>query len=467
MEPDELTVLLGPDWAAPSSDQSVRRNLARRLSLALRTLIVGDLLVQGTRLPSERNLAQALSVSRPTVTTAIDDLRAQGLVESRRGSGTWVAKARQPSREVSTMAEVVLVDSGINLAAAAPPDASHLGPVGIDLGDLMSVSPSHGYDPLGLPQLRERIAKRFGAVGLRTDSDDVIVTPGAHSALALTIGAVITAGDRVVVEEYTYGGVLDLIKTARAKPVVVPRDSEGVDPEVLDDLLRRQHPRLVYIMPTVHAPTGETTSSSRLGELAAVLDQSEAVVIVDETLADLGPEQRPPSLGSLCRKATVISIGSLSKIAWGGLRVGWIRATGPICDELQHHRSHLELGTSIPAQLIALQILDRFDELISDRRTSLAEKSRHLRSGLAAALPSWEVPEASGGLCAWVMLPLDDAGPFVTRAAEAGVVVMAGSMARPARGPDRHIRICFDRSLSELDEGVARLAASWTRQRTR
>ncbi len=467
MESDDLTVLLGPDWADPPSDHPTRNNLARRLSLALRTLIIGGLLAKGTRLPSERNLARALSVSRPTITTAIDDLRAQGLVESRRGSGTWVAKARQPLREVSTMAEVVLVDSGINLAAAAPPDASHIGPVGIDLGDLMSVSPSHGYDPLGLPRLREQIAAGFGAAGLRTGSDDVIVTPGAHSALALTIGALVSAGDRVVVEEYTYGGVLDLIKTARAKAVVVPRDSGGVDPEVLDGLLRDQRPRLVYLMPTVHAPTGESTASTRLLELAAVLDRSDAVVIVDESLADLGPEPRPPSLGSLCQSAEVISIGSLSKIAWGGLRVGWIRATGAICDELQHHRSHLELGTSIPAQLIAVQILDRFDDLVSGRRMSLAEKSLHLRCGLAAALPSWEVPGAGGGLCAWVKLPLHDAGPFVTRAAEAGVAVMAGSMARAGRGPDPHIRICFDRTFSELDEGVARLAVSWSRRRTR
>ena len=133
MTADQLAALLGREWAL----QPQPAGLARRLALTLRHLIAGELLATGTRLPPERVLAQALHVSRPTVTSALDELRGLGLLESRQGSGTWVAGQPERAPAVPAMSELVLAGHGINLAAATPADASHLGPLRLGSGDLL------------------------------------------------------------------------------------------------------------------------------------------------------------------------------------------------------------------------------------------------------------------------------------------------------------------------------------------
>jgi len=461
MEANELARLLGPDWASAGGDRR-GENLARRVGLALRTLITSGLLAPGARLPSERQLAAALSVSRPTITAAIDELKSQGLVSSRQGSGTWVTPREHVSITVPTMAEVVLIDRGINLAAATPPDPSHLGPLTIDLGDLMSVTPGHGYDPLGISTLRTRIAARYKLLGVSSTPEQILVTPGAHGALALCLGALVGTNERVIVESHTYGGILDLLSKHNVVPVAVRRDQHGIVPDDLDRLITRNRARIVYMMPSVHAPTGATTSLLRLSELATVLDHHEMVVICDEALAELTLDGTdPPRLAGLCNTASVIDVGSLSKIAWGGLRIGWIRSPDELRTTLVHHRSHLELGSSAPSQLLAMQIFDRLGELRESRRVFLGEKASMLQALIAQTLPDWTVHRPAGGLCLWVRLPTPDARPFVLAAAQQGVAVMAGSTATPGHGPDPHVRICFDRTTNELEEGTKRLGLAW------
>jgi DNA-binding transcriptional MocR family regulator len=458
---DQLARLLGTDWSLARGTPTGAGGLARRLALGLRHLIAGGLIGAGTRLPAERALAQALHVSRPTVTAALDELRVVGLVESRQGSGSWIADHDPGPSPGPAMAELVLTDHGINLAAATAPDAAHLGPLRVGLGELLAGSPAHGYDPIGLADLRARIAARLTRQGLSTDADEIVVTNGAHHALALILGALGRAGDRVIVEEHTYGGFLDLLEVTRARPVALPRDEEGPCPQALDRAIRRSQPRLVYLMPSVHAPTGAGTTSDRRCELARVLDRHEALVIADETLADLHDGPRAPSFATLCSAACVLTVESLSKSVWGGLRIGWIRAPTTIRERLLHHRARVDLGTAIAAQHVAVQIEARLDGLLDERNADLRTKAAHLQRQLAARLPSWSIPLPEGGLCLWARLPLDDASAYVQAAAREGVVVMAGTVARADRGDDPHIRICFDRSHRILDEATARMATAW------
>jgi DNA-binding transcriptional MocR family regulator len=458
---EQLAELLGGDWALERGPTARAGSLARRLALGLRHVIAGDLIASGTRLPPERALAHAFHVSRPTITAALDELRALGMLESRQGSGTWIADRGPRPIPPPAMSELVLSDQGINVAAATAADAAHLGTLRLGLGDLLASAPAHGYDPIGLEALRERIAARLTRQGLPTDAGELLVTSGAHQALALILGALTEVGDRVIVEEHTYGGFLDLLEVGRARPIALPRDGEGPCPGALDRALRRSQPRLVYLMPSIHAPTGARTTDGRRRELAGVLDHHEALVVVDETLADLHDGERAPSLATLCSAATVLTVESLSKCAWGGLRIGWIRAPRALREALLRHRARVDLGTALAAQHVAMQIVARLDRLLADRNAELRHKAAHLRALLTALLPDWTVPMPDGGLCLWVRLPLDDAAGYVDAAAREGVVVMSGGVARADRGAEPHIRICFDRSLQILDEAAERMAAAW------
>jgi len=286
MQTDELTRLLDPRWASAAMPDGNRSSLARQVAHALRTVITSGMLAAGTRIPSERRLAVAFCVSRPTVTSAIDELKSEGLLESRQGSGTWVCAVADAEGTTPTMAEVVLVNRGINLAAATPVDASHLGSIGLDLGDLLASNPGHGYDPSGLSDLRAAVARHMPHQS-RPSASQIMVTPGAHAALALCVGAFSQRGEGVIVERYTYGGILDLISAGKARPIAIGRDESGPKPDELDKAITKYRPSMVYLMPSIHAPTGATTTSARLHEIAKVLDRHQQLVIADEVLADL------------------------------------------------------------------------------------------------------------------------------------------------------------------------------------
>ena len=123
----------------------------------MRSRISSGLLAPGTGLPPERSLAHAIGVSRSTLVAALDELRAEGFLASRQGSGTWVADTDNTAVDGTSSAERLLLGArNINLAASVPADASHLPDMAVDVADLASVTPAHGYTPAGLPGFATR-----------------------------------------------------------------------------------------------------------------------------------------------------------------------------------------------------------------------------------------------------------------------------------------------------------------------
>jgi DNA-binding transcriptional MocR family regulator len=185
-------------------------------------------------------------------------------------------------------------------------------------------------------------------------------------------------------------------------------------------------------------------------------------VIEDAALADLSYAGRVrPELADLCRRATVVTVGSFSKVAWGGLRVGWLRAPAGFVERSVAQRTSADLGCSVPAQLLALQLLDSYDELITLRRASLQRSAARFAALVAGAIPGATFPPPAGGLSLWVELPgRANAAAFASRALRHGVSVAPGHFASPAGG-HHHLRLCHDRPDEEIDEGMARLAAAW------
>lgn len=294
MDADQLVRAVGTAWSTAPGE----RNLARRLAERLRQLVEAGVLASGDPLPAERLLASALNVSRPTVSAALDELRRDGVLRSRQGSGTWVTDTPS-SFSGPAMADVVLGTEGINLAAAVPADTSHLASLDlrVDVNRLAATTARFGHEPVGLPELRAALADRHARFGASADADQVIVTDGAHHALWLLLGALTWPADNVLVERHTYPGMLDLLDAHRLLPVAIDRDELGACPRSLDHALRTTAPRLVYLAPGVHAPTGHATPPGRLDELAAVLDRHDATVIADDTLADLRFVPPVPPLG--------------------------------------------------------------------------------------------------------------------------------------------------------------------------
>ncbi len=450
-------------------------NLSQRLAHGLRRLIDAGLLAAGSPLPPERRLAEELAVSRSTVTAALDVLRADGVLTSRQGQGTFVVgfDVLDDGTSSSNRMAVHLVEGagGIDLAVGNPADVSHLPPVSIDVADLLASGAGPGFQPLGLPSLRVAIAEMHTAAGLHTDPEEVHVTAGAHQAIALAITALIGRRDAVAAQSPGYPGFFDILEGIGHPVATLRADRAGILPESLAAVLGEGGASIVYIQAGPQNPTGVVTSPARLRALAAVLDEHDATVIEDSTLADLVFAGRPTTdLARLCRRATVISVGSFSKVLWGGLRVGWMRSSVPVIDRTLHRRLALDLGASTPSQLLTLGLLPHLADIAAARREFLASSVERGVAMLRAEVPEWDVNMPDGGSALWPDTRLADTEALVQIAHRHGVHLAPGSIAVEGRRPDPHLRICVDRPWPMVEAGLHRVGAAWrdlSRQRRR
>jgi DNA-binding transcriptional MocR family regulator len=443
--------------------ESHHGTLAQRLAHALRRAIAAGLLADGARLPAERSLAESLAVSRSTITAALQQLRDDAAVESRQGSG-WVVRGAggQPMVTNSRIAEHFAERPGIDLAAGNPTDPSHWPRVKVDVADLVSDGGGPGVQPLGLASLRQALADRETKRGRLTDVAQIHVTSGAHQGIALLVGSCCQPGDAVAVEETSYPGIFDVVENLGCRAVAIATDRAGMVPEALDRALTEARPPALYIQAGPHNPTGRAPAPGRLRALAAILDRHDTLVIEDCALADLTFAGRVDvELAELCRHAVVASIGSFSKVAWGGLRIGWVRAPAPLIERTRHLRLATDLGPSVPSQLLVLQLLPHIEQMARTRRATLGDSVRRAAEVLRAEIPAWEFTEPEGGSVLWVALPVADSGPFVRLARNHGVLVAPGSAARAGRFPDPHIRICVDRPWELVANGLQRLELAW------
>jgi DNA-binding transcriptional MocR family regulator len=472
--PPRLLAALG-DWTHGTGPLYVG------LADALRRAAARGDIPPGTRLPAERALGAVLSVSRGTVVAAYDLLRTEGLLDSRQGSGTWVR--REAARPVSLL-NGEPDDGGAAVAARRLSARLFDRPAGVvDLAvsslagleglpdELFAMPPAallaelaggHGYQPLGLPLLRERIAVRHGRDGLPTCPDQIAVTAGAQQAISLVAQLLLRPGDAVVVEEPTYPGALDVFGRLGARIVPVPADRSWARAGALRAAVEANAPRLVYLTPAVANPTGLVMPESRRREVARLADERQVYVVADDSLADVAFDGRPRlPVAAHSRTGRVLTLGSLSKVAWGGLRVGWVRGPAPFVDSLGRLKAATDFGLSALPQVVATRVLDDLPALAASRRELLRARRDAAQEELARRLPEWSWTEPEGGLSLWVRLPEGGADAFVQVALRHGVDVTPGSAHAVGSGCDDHLRLSYGLPPGTLREGITRLAAAW------
>ena len=192
-----------------------------------------------------------------------------------------------------------------------------------------------GYMPLGLPRLRAALALMYTRQGLPTASEQILVTSGAQQALSLITALYVQRGDTVLVENPTYFGALDVFRLAGARLSPVPVGPDHVLESTLRDRILANGPRLMYFTPTYQNPTGATMPASTRQRVAAMADEFGIPVIEDHTLSELTFAGSPPGLiARQSKTGMVLSVGSISKLFWAALRVGWVRAPVPVIAQM-------------------------------------------------------------------------------------------------------------------------------------
>ena len=458
VHPDELSSKMG-DWTSRSGP------LYARLADAIADCVSHGLLA-AERLPAERELADHLGVSRGTVIGAYDALRARGLARSRRGSGTFLTASESSSRthEAPLLSKLVEPDQApINFSMAALQTPELLGDLRVSLHDALDHFPRHGYAPLGAALLRAAIAEHLsGGPAGPTEPRQVLVTNGGQGAISLLAAAMIKPGDRVLVEAPTYPGAIEIFSRAGARVEALERDHAGILREALEQALDAGPARLLYLVPTCQNPTGKTMSEGRRRKVLRIARERRTVIVEDTAMADLGRRPAPPHMCALSPE-DVITIGSLSKCYWAGLRIGWIRAAPELIQRLGRLRASLDLGAPLLDQVAAAEIYRDFDRAIEPVRNAARDRLALLVQELRAQLPDWEFEEPEGGWSVWIRLPHGEGERFAQAALRNGVAIATGAAMAPDDRFASHVRLSAGGPPDEIVNGVALLARAWQR----
>jgi len=445
--------------------------LYRLLSARLARLADTGALTPGLRLPAERDLAAQLSVSRNTVAMAYQTLRDDGMAESRQGSGTRIvphrttpAATHRANGFFTNLLESSPVRADLTFAQGecAPQVAGALADPSsvLSRAKLGAITRGHGYYPLGFPELRAAIATMLTTrYGVPTTADEVMVTSGAQQALDLLARDEILPGSAAIVEEPTFAGMIDILHRAGARLVGLP---PGDGDDILERLLDAHAPALVYLVPTHHNPLGLIMPEQVRRRVVRLASRHPGTTFIDDmalTDLELTDAQRPPPLAALApRQPNIVTVGSLSKSYWGGLRIGWVRAPAGVIARLGAVKAVADLGCPPLGQAAAAALIsEQHDDIVKWRQGWLRTRYDALTGALAEQLPSWRWPRPDGGSAIWVRIPSGE-DAFTQAALRAGVAVLPGRLLTIGSKSSGHLRLAFTADPAILVDAVRTLA---------
>jgi DNA-binding transcriptional MocR family regulator len=476
ISPQALADLLGR-W--PAADGALYRLLAARIG---RLADTGEL-PAGVRLPPERTLAAALSVSRNTVALAYQVLRDEGMAASRQGSGTRLVPHRTTPAAVhrangfftGLLSAPPAYDLSVAAVDCAPPVAAalHDPRTVLDESERVQLTRGTGYLPYGLPELRTAIASMLATFhGIPTTPDQVLVTTGGQQALDLLLRCEVAPGHPVVTDNPTYPGFIDALYRSGARPVGVPPGDMGR----LADAVTVHQPALAYLTPTHQNPTGIVLPAAERHEIVALARRHPGTTFIDDmTLAELplgsgafpggldtgGFNTGPPPLAALApRLPNVVTVGSFSKTYWGGLRTGWVRAPQGIVARLAAAKAASDLGSPPYEQaILAALVRSSHEDIVAYRADWARQRYTAIEAALGTFLPDWTWTAPAGGLTIWARRPGDaDSGGFAQAALRRGVAVVPGRLLSVSAERSPWLRLAFTLSPDELGTAVKALA---------
>jgi 2-aminoadipate transaminase len=451
----------------PSSDTP----LYRQLSQYFIAEIEAGRLADGERLPATRELAGQIGLNRTTIAAAYELLEADGWISGEVGRGSFVRQRRVDSPRKTIVWNELLpsavpslrsssahsAGSMISFATSRP--SEELFPLDefrrtcrevLDepgLSGMLQLGSPGGFEPL-----RRHLLEEARAEGVAGSNDDIIITNGCQQALDLLCRVLVRSGDPVAIEDPVYPGLKNLFNQADAQLIGIPVGHV--------DQIQRYRPKIVVVTPNFHNPTGETLNLEARREL---LKLPGTVIIENDIYGSLRYEgQRLPTLKQMDESGGTILIRSFSKIAFPGLRVGWVIGPRPLVQRLMEAKQLTDLHTDQFSQAVLL----RFHEsgrLAAHQKGMLLAGAERLRAILRACgrlLPAGSTfSRPQGGMNLWVQLPeFLDSGDLLARAQASGVTYLPGKHFSVSRNWSNALRLSFaGLSTQQIEEGVALL----------
>jgi GntR family transcriptional regulator / MocR family aminotransferase len=436
---------VAPDLGFPLVlDSTARTPLHQQLREQFRKAILDGRLAPGTRLPSTRALAQTLGVSRTVTSSAYDDLFAEGYLEGRQGSGTyigsdlpplpplrrpmqdasprWLGKAHLEAHGESRAPQAIAFRLGIPDISSLPPRAWRE-----TWRSVTSRLPPNSFSaPNGWPALREALVPYLGrSRGLACMPEDILITAGATHAIDLIARASISDGVAVGFENPGYPAARHILLTRGARIVPVPVDDDGMHVERLSD--GPSAPLLVYTTPSHQYPLATRLSVARRLALLTWAETNDSLIVEDDYDSEFRFDTSPlPALASLDSADRVAYIGTFSKVLTPTLRVGYLVAPPLLRQRIEQLQSLTDEYVSWPLQQMLTDFIaqGRLDRHIRRMRQQYAQKRHALAQTLAPIARLAQLRGLEAGLHAYLELHSGLSDLLVAqRARERGVLV--------------------------------------------
>ncbi len=452
--------------------------LYRQLYNNIKEMIESGTLARGERLPPTRELAAQLGLNRTTVSAAYELLEAERLIQGHVGRGSFVSGAERSARLdwdeiLGTEVVAPVQDGSISFVTSRP--SERLFPLDDFRAACDEVLASGRTaqilqlgSPAGYPPLRQHLMAEAHREGIAREHDDVVVTSGCQQALDLVQRVIVRPGDTVLVEDPVYPGLRTLFQRSAANLVGVPVGPAGIEIEALERALVAHRARLLVVTPNFQNPTGGTLPLEARLAVLRLARQARLVLVENDIYGGLRYSGDPlPTIRQLDETGDTVLLRSFSKIAFPGLRVGWVVAPRTLSSHLAEAKQLTDLHTDQLSQAILLRFAEsgrlaahhaRIVAAGAERLAAVLDAcQRHLPAGTRFSRPQ-------GGMNLWVRLPDPlDAGELLPRAQREGVAYLPARYFVVSRHEPGGLRLSFaGLEPAEIRKGVAVLGKLFT-----
>src|ERR1700691_6037350 len=423
-------------------DPSSAKPLYRQLHEQIRSAIVAGRMARGERIPPTRELAQSIGLNRATITAAFDVLEAEGLGRREVGRGGFVIGVAQEeapatiSFSASRPSEIMFPLDEFRVTCREVIDSD-------DAASILQLGPAGGDGPL-----RRHLSNEARERGAAREDDDILVTSGCQQAFDLIQRVLAANGETVLIEDPVYPGLRNAFLRGGARVIGMPVGREGVDVDSLGVLLEKEKPRLMVLTPNFQNPMGTSLPVESRRTILTLAKRAGVIVIENDLYGELrylGPEI--PSLKKLDESGDTILLGSFSKIAFPGLRVGWAIGPRHFIARLTEAKEASDLHSDQLSQAVVLRFAES-GRLAAHREKMLTAGALRLQAILSSCekeLPAGAVfTKPEGGMNVWVELPKPlDASELATRAERENVGFLPGRYFAVTRPQVHGLRLSF------------------------
>ena len=440
--------------------------LYTRLADAIERDIDSGVLPSGSRLPPMRNLAYDIGVTIGTINRAYNLIAERGLVVGEVGRGTYVRDREKPAPfpPPSTRlaappykpAQHPVFDLGEDSDAVMNLDttsAIHTGQAAIiaELFAEIAARQPHmltDYVHGSPPSWREAGSLLLSRPGYAPSPETIVATNGAHAGIMAVIMTLTAPGDRIVFETASYASIARSATLAGRRVIEAMMDEDGIVPEEFEKLCARQHPRLLYLMPSLNNPTLARLPAARREAIAEICRRYSVWIIEDAVYAPLSGDTLPP-IASLCPELT-FHVGGMSKTVSASLRAGWIACPPGYAGRVQPAHRMFSGGGSYPMKELASRMVlsGEADRTLQKARAVISRRHDMLRK----ALEGYKLRSNPTCPFAWLSLPEPwRSGPFRDSVLQHSIMIAHEDDFKPARSDVTFhaVRIAFATQYSD------------------